>query len=90
MPDPTAKQLRLLRALAAERGKTFAVPRTRAQASREIARIKAPPVDQCVAAVDRREVSQELACAGDAATPRSHEIVGYGANCRWSHLVHDE
>lgn len=40
-PEPTAAQLRLLEKLGAERGKTYKVPATRAQASARIAQILA-------------------------------------------------
>jgi hypothetical protein len=86
MPDrPTPKQLRLLRTLAVERGETFAVPRTKAEAGGEIARLKARDRSaRSEAALDRREVSHNLARTGDAATPHSHEIVGYGASTGWA------
>jgi hypothetical protein len=86
MPNrPTPKQLRLLRTLAVERGETFAVPKAKAEASREIARIKARHRSvRSEAARARREVSRDLARAGDAARPRSHEIVGYGTSARWA------
>jgi hypothetical protein len=81
---PTAKQLRLLRALALERGESFATPQTRAQASREIGRLRARTrstrIDQ---AIDRREVSRGLAAGGDDAQVRRSEITGYGANATW-------
>jgi hypothetical protein len=84
MPDrPTPRQLRLLRTLAVERGETFAVPRTKAEAGREIASLKVRHRSaRSEAARDRREVSNDLASAGDGATPRSHEIVDY-ASARW-------
>jgi hypothetical protein len=82
---PTPKQLRQLRRLAIERGQTFAVPRTRGQASREIARLKAQrPSTRSDATLDRSEVSRGLARTGDAAAPESREIVGYGASARWA------
>jgi len=66
MPNrPTPKQLRLLRTLAVERGETFAVPQTKAEAA-------------------RLKVSHDLARAGDAATPQSHELVGHGGNAHWA------
>jgi hypothetical protein len=56
---PTAKQLRILRALALERGESFATPQTRAQASREIGRLKARRRStRTDRAIDRREVSR--------------------------------
>jgi hypothetical protein len=86
MPNrPTSKQLRLLRALAVERGQTFVVPHTKAEAGREIARLKAHrPSTRSEAKLDRREVSRDLARRTDAASPRPHEIVGYGASARWA------
>jgi hypothetical protein len=86
MPNrPTPRQLRLLRTLATERGQTFAVPHTRAQAGREIARLMAHrPSTRSEATLDRREVSRDLTRTGDAAAPQAHEIVGYGASARWA------
>ena len=82
---PTPKQLRVLRLLAVERGQTFAVPHTTAEASREIARLTAHrPSTSTEATLDRREVSRDLARTGNAAAPRPHEIVGYGASARWA------
>jgi hypothetical protein len=81
---PTAKQLRLLRRLVLERGESFATPNTRAQASREIGRLKArrrsTPTER---AVERKEVSRALADSGDAAQVRGDEITGYGASATW-------
>ena len=86
MPNrPTPKPLRLLRTLAVERGETFAVPRPKAEAGGEIARLKARDRSaRSEAALDRREVSHNLARTGEAATPRSHEIVDYGASTGWA------
>jgi len=84
MPDdrPTAKQQRYLRALAQQTGTSFTPPATRAQASREIDRLKklgtSPRHER---SQDRRTVSQ--AARGDAATPRADEIVGYGSSATW-------
>jgi hypothetical protein len=86
MPNrPTPKQLRLLRTLAAERGQTFAVPHTRAQASRGIARLKTQRRStRSETTLDHREVSRDVARTADAAAPQSHEIVGYGSSARWA------
>ena len=82
MPNrPTPKQLRLLRTLAVERGETFAVPQTKAEAARLKARDRSARSET---ALDRREVSHDLARAGDAATPQSHELVGHGGNAHWA------
>jgi hypothetical protein len=86
MPNrPTPKQLRLLRTLAVERGQTFAVPHSKAQASRKIARLKSHhPSTRSEATLDRREVSRDLARHTDATTTRPDEIVGYGSSARWA------
>src|SRR4051812_20947386 len=66
---PTAKQLKLLRVLALGRGETFAVPQTRAQASREIGRFKARRRSTRIErAIERRDVSRGLAAGGDDRT----------------------
>ena len=81
---PTAKQLKLLRVLALERGETFAVPQTRAQASREIGRLKTRHRSTGTErAIERRDVSRELAASGDDAQVRRNETTGYGASATW-------
>jgi hypothetical protein len=81
---PTGKQLRLLRALALERGESFATPQTRAQAGREIGRLKARKRSTRIdRAIDRGEVSRRLAAGGDDARVRCSEITGYGASATW-------
>ena len=83
-PPLTAKQLKLLRELALERGESFATPQTRAQASREIGRLKARRRSTGTErAIDRREVSRGLAAGGDDARVRRSEITGYGASATW-------
>ena len=81
-----------LKDLAAQRGQTFSYPATAAEASREIDRLRGtrrtPTAD---VARERRQVADDMASGrGDAARVRDQEITGYGSNCRWSHLVHDE
>jgi hypothetical protein len=87
MKPPTAAQLRYLRGLAAATRTTFTPPRTRAQASREIARLQALPVERrSDQQRDVRAVQDGLAARPhDAVRVRSDETTGYGANCRWSH-----
>jgi hypothetical protein len=83
-PRPTVKRLQLLRRLALERGESFAMPQTRAQASREIARLKARQRStRTERAVERRQVSRDLGASGDAARVRDSEITGYGASASW-------
>ncbi len=81
---PTRKQLRCLRILAQHKGETFATPRTRAGASRQIARLKSrrssPRVER---AQERDEVTRGLQQSGPASAVRADEIAGYGASARW-------
>jgi hypothetical protein len=87
-PPPTARQQRYLRQLALQRGVSFVVPKTRAEASRAIDALKRrrpePVADR------RREiraVQDDMACnRGDAArVVHGRDTVGYGVNCQWSH-----
>jgi hypothetical protein len=86
-PRPTAKQLAYLRSLAHRTGQTFAYPRTAAQASREIRRLKnARPSSRIERAIERRQIADAIATGpDDAARVRDAEIQGFGSNCRWSH-----
>ena len=81
---PTPRQLRYLRGLAEACGESFVYPRTSRDASRQIDRLRARPID---AAADRRrerlQISRDLAERGDSAAVRDSEIVGYGSSARW-------
>ena len=84
MPDdrPTAKQQRYLRTLAEQTATSFTPPQTKAEASRQINRLKALKASpRHERDRDRRAVSE--AVRGDAATPRADEIVGYGSSATW-------
>ena len=81
---PSARQMRYLRDLAAQRGESFAYPRTAAEASAEIERLKGRRRSSATERrVERLEVSRAMACRGDAAAVRDSEIVGYGSSARW-------
>ncbi len=86
-PPPTARQQRYLRQLAMQRGVTFVVPKTRAQASRMIDQLKRRAPEP---AADRRReiraVQDDMACRrGDSAAVREDiETTGYGSKCQWS------
>jgi hypothetical protein len=81
---PSAKELRYLRNLALQRGESFTYPATAAQASAEIDRLKRRRRGSYVeAAIERRQISRDMAMRGDAAAVRDTEIVGYGASARW-------
>ena len=87
-PPTAARQQRYLRQLALQRGVSFAIPTTRAEASRAIDNLKRrrpePVADR------RREiraVQDDLAQGrGDSAKVlEGIETTGYGSNCQWSH-----
>ena len=85
-PPPTARQQRYLRQLALQRGVSFVVPKTRAEASRAIDALKRrrpePVADR------RREiraVQDDMARhRGDAArVVHGRDTVGYGSSATW-------
>jgi hypothetical protein len=85
-PAPTARQQRYLRQLAVQRGVTFVVPKTRAEASRTIDALKRrrpePVADR------RREiraVQDDMARGrGDSAKViEGVETTGYGSSATW-------
>jgi hypothetical protein len=85
-PPPTARQQRYLRQLALQRGVSFVVPKTRAEASRAIDALKRrrpePVADR------RREiraVQDDMARdRGDAARViHGRDTVGYGSSATW-------
>src|SRR4051794_13774780 len=85
-PPPTARQHRYLRQLALQRGVTFAVPKTRAQASRAIDVLKHRRPE---AFADRRReiraVQDDMAQnRGDnAKVLEGIETTGYGSSATW-------
>jgi hypothetical protein len=87
-PPPTARQQRYLRQLAVQRGVTFVVPKTRAEASRAIGALKRrrpePVADR---RRELRAVQEDMARGrgDDARIVEGLETTGYGSNCQWSH-----
>ena len=86
-PAPTARQQRYLRQLALQRGVTFAVPKTRAQASRAIDALKRrrpEPVADCRREI--RAVQDDMArTRGDSAKVlEGVETTGYGSSATWT------
>jgi hypothetical protein len=83
---PTPRQLAYLRSLAARSGQTFAYPRTRLQASREIQRLKSETASsRTERSIEHKEIADAIAHGpDDAARVRGDEITGYGSTCRWS------
>ena len=81
---PTQKQQRYLRSLAQQTGTSFTPPTTRAEASREIERLKtlsASPHHE--REHDRRAVNKGLATGTSDARVREHEVDGYGSTATW-------
>lgn len=83
---PTLKQLRLLRELALERGESFAMPTTRAQASSEISRLRSRKrTSYADVRRERFDISRALATErGGATAIRLTEVTGYGSSARWA------
>jgi hypothetical protein len=85
-PPPTARQQRYLRQFAVQRGVTFVVPKTRAEASRAIDALtrRAPE-----AVADRRReirIVQDDMARGrgdDARVIEGVETTGYGSSATW-------
>jgi hypothetical protein len=89
MPDsPTHKQMNYLRTLAQRTGQTFATPRTKAEASSEIRRMRAIQPGRTARSDARREAKDVVtaihADLGDATAFRDHETTGYGSTARWA------
>ena len=82
---PTTKQLRYLRLLAEQTATGFTPPRTRAQASREIERLRRRPVSSRTERhAERRAVQADLHTRVPASAVRADEISGYGSSARWA------
>jgi hypothetical protein len=95
-PKPTIKQLTTLRRLASQTGTSFASPRTKWDASREITRLikLAKATDHGLEGAtmrrERRAISTDLAeRPREAAAIRDDEVTGWGSNCTWSHSRQD-
>src|SRR5829696_9402491 len=86
-PAPTARQQRYLRQLAVQRGVTFVVPKTRAEASRAIDALKRrrpePVADR---RSEIRAVQDNMAQGrGDSAKVlEGVETTGYGSSATWT------
>ena len=85
-PAPTARQPRYLRQLALQRGVSFTVPKTRAQASRAIDTLKRRPPEPVA---DRRReiraVQDDMARnrADNAKVLEGIETTGHGSGATW-------
>lgn len=86
-PDkPTPRQQRYLRQLAEQTGTSFTPPATKAQASREIARLERRDRDRRGDRVrEQRAVQGDIqAGVGDSVRHRAGETTGYGSSARWA------
>jgi len=84
-PHPTTAQLKYIRALALQRGRTFTPPRTKSEASQLINELKRTPPNSIT---ERREDLRAVRDAmhtrsGDAARIRDDELDGYGSTATW-------
>jgi len=89
---PTPRQLAYLKSLAEATTTTFTYPKSSAQASAEIRRIKARPRSSTGERTrERRDVQRELAeRPQDAAAVRvGRDVRGYGSSARWAHTPDD-
>jgi hypothetical protein len=86
-PRPTPKQLAYLRVLANRTGQTFAYPRTAAQASREIRRLKSTPASsRTEVRIERKQIADAIAAGpADSAAVRVDEVSGHGSTATWAH-----
>src|SRR5664279_1806928 len=82
---PTRRQLAYLRSLAQRTGQTFAYPRTMAQASVEISRLKRTrPSSRTERYIERKLIADQIATGpSDAARVREDEIHGRGSSATW-------
>lgn len=82
---PTVRQLRCLRALALRTGTTFAKPATKAQASREIDRIKRlQPLTSPERQIERARQHEDSEGMLAASAVKAQEITGYGSSAKWA------
>jgi len=87
MAQATPRQLSYLKSLANRAGQTFTYPKTAAQASAEINRLKhTRPSTQTERHIEHKLIADQIQAGPlDSARVRDDEISGRGSNCRWSH-----
>ena len=83
---PTTAQLSYIRSLANRAGQTFTYPTTHAEASAEIARLKAAPASSRMEVrIERKQIADQIAIGPeDAAKVRESEIAGHGSTATWA------
>lgn len=82
--SPTAKQLRLLRELALERGQSFTPPTSKAEASAEIRRLYRQPRQSVRERRLERVLLDRIAPPANASSVTERELIGYGSTARWA------
>jgi len=84
-PHPTSAQLKYIRALALQRGRTFTPPRTKSEASQLINELKrAPRNSSAERNEDLRAVRDAIQTqSGGATRIAGHELDGYGSTATW-------
>ena len=82
MDPPSPKQQRYLRSLAERTGTSFTLPTTKAEASREIERLKRLGASPRHERAEDREAVARTERGGEARV-RPSEVEGYGSNAHW-------
>ena len=83
--QPTPRQLQYLRTLADRTATTFASPRTRVEASREIRRLEAlPSLTRSERGHERRTLYADRERLAPSNAVNAREISGYGSRARWA------
>ena len=80
--SPSPKQQRYLRSLAEQTGTSFTPPQTKAEASREIKRLRKLSASPRYERREDREAVAKTPRGGEARV-RPSEVTGYGSSARW-------
>jgi hypothetical protein len=86
MSQPTSRQLQYLRSLADRTGQTFTYPKTGAQASAEIQRLKGTtPQAHGDRRYERKLIADQVASGLNNTAVTRQETTGYGSDATWRH-----
>ena len=84
MSQPSPRQLRFLKSLAERTGQSFTYPKTSAQASAEIDRLKhTPPESHSDRRYERKLIADQVATGLNNTAVQSDETTGYGSDAAW-------
>jgi hypothetical protein len=84
MSQPSPRQLQFLKSLAERTGQTFTYPKTSAQASAEIDRLKhTRPESRRDRAYERKLIADQVATGLNNTAVHSDETTGYGSDAAW-------